>query len=111
MIPHYKDYFKFNLLFFDILRFDNLEFIKKRYKLDQHFIEASRNSLLLSRIQYAYHSLITKNIDQAKNVESRFYHFLDLDPYESDIKIEKQVMNLVDLKREELSILNEDDLV
>lgn len=103
MIPHYKDYFKFNLLFFDILGLDNLDFIKKRYTLDQRFIEASRNSLLLFRIQYAYYSLIAKNIEQAKNAERKFYHFLKLDPYKSDIKIEKQLMDLVDHKLDELS--------
>lgn len=94
MIEHYQNYFKLNLLSFDILSRDDQKDIKSRYNDFEKIIKQSPNSIDILRMQYSYHSLITKNLKLAKDFKHEYNKFIKLAPFEADVKIETQLFAL-----------------
>lgn len=109
MIDSYKDYFKYDLLFFDILKLENIEFLKEKYRNVETLLKQTRNSIIYLRIQYAYHSLVNKNINEGKKIEKQFFRILKVVPFEADIKIENQLFNLIKKKIHETSEITKQD--
>lgn len=100
MIDYYKNYFKTNLLFFDILKMQGSEDLFYRFKEHEVLAERMPNDPSLSRVEYAYHSLIKVNQNKAEKAATNFKRFLEINPFEADIKIEKQLFNLVNKTQE-----------
>lgn len=104
MIDHYKNYFKTNRLFFDIIKSKDKDNLEERFKEFNILARTSPNSPSILRIQYAYHRLVSFNSMLGKQAEKDFKRYIKVYPFKSDIKIETQLFNLVEDK---VKFLNE----
>lgn len=105
MIEIYKNELGCELLFYEIMD-NNMKEVERLYtKQLKKYIKATSMYVTRKRLMYAYELLVNKNEAQANKVLKDFEKVATSYPYEAEVESEREVLELIKSKSEEMVLV------